>query len=483
MAIAGLCWINSVFFSVRAQDNTQYPLTEIPQTLYLNPAIYYNCRTYIELPVISSIAFYFNNSGFGYNQAIKSGYGTNGDSLTVDFNGLSHVLHNKNNIGTGLWVSLLGAGFAKGDYYFSFNIANRTQTRFSFSRDVIGLKDGNWNVSNNAPRQLVLNGTGLNAVNYTEISVAASKKIFDYLSTGIRVKYLMGAANLQTRRSDLSLQTTDGPITLTGISDINLRSSFPADISYDNNGYVTGIDLSKAGNNILQNYIFNGNRGFAVDAGVIYDYSDQITLSASLLDLGFIRWKGNINQFTEQGSFLFNGFDLNQYFQNPGETNLFQALSDSISNSFHFDNSKSRYSTFLTPRLFLSGQYKINDVYQLGVVSRNQFYGSQIHSSLTLSGIARPLPWITGSLSWSLMNNTIMNLGVGIVLGNKGAQFYFVTDNIPFRWVKLANSSLIWPYSARTFNFRFGVNLLFGCNEKEKGWKGRSNSKLCPAYQ
>ena len=483
LTIAGLYWVSSLTFVIEAQDNTQYPLTEIPQTIYLNPAIHYKCRTYIELPIISSTGFYYNNSGFAYNQAIKSGYGTTGDSLTVDFDRLSQVLHNKNSITTGIRFSIVGAGFALGDYYFSFNISNRTQTRLSFTRDVIGLKDGNWDVSNNVPRQLVLNGTGFNAQSFIEISAGASKKLFDDLSAGIRVKYLIGSANLQTRRSDLSLQTSDGPIILTGISDIKLRSSFPADVSYDNNGFVTGIDVSRAGSNIVQNYLFNGNHGLAFDAGVIYDYSDQITLSASLLDLGFIRWKGNTNQFTEQGSFTFNGFDLNQYFQDPGETNLLQALTDSISNSFQFDNSTKKYFTSLSPQLFLSGQYKINGHYQAGMVFHNQFYGGQLHSSITLSATARPLNWVTGSLSWSAMNNSLMNLGAALVLGNKGVQFYFVTDNIPLRWVKEANTKLMWPYSARTFNFRFGLNLLFGCNEEEQGWKGKNNSELCPAYQ
>ncbi|HYX09941.1 MAG TPA: DUF5723 family protein, partial [Bacteroidales bacterium] len=174
---------------------------------------------------------------------------------------------------------------------------------------------------------------------------------------------------------------------------------------------------------------------------------------------------------------------LNQYFQNPGETNLLQALTDSISNSFQFDNSTKKYFTFLSPQLFLSGQYKINDHYQAGLVSHTQFYGGQVHTSLTLSATARPLSWVTGSLSWSAMNNSLMNLGAALVLGNKGTQFYFVTDNIPLRWVKLADSNLIWPYSARTFSFRFGLNLLFGCTEEKQGWKGKNNSKLCPAYQ
>ena len=54
--------------------------------------------------------------------------------------------------------------------------------------------------------------------------------------------------------------------------------------------------------------------------GSFYDYSDKIMLSASIIDLGFIRWKSNINRFEAEGSFTFQGFDLSQYA--PGTDDL-----------------------------------------------------------------------------------------------------------------------------------------------------------------
>ena len=70
------------------QDNTLYHQYGIPQSIFTNPAIQPACRIYIELPVISSIGFAYDNSGFGYNDAISHGEGIRADSLGIDFNQL-----------------------------------------------------------------------------------------------------------------------------------------------------------------------------------------------------------------------------------------------------------------------------------------------------------------------------------------------------------------------------------------------------------
>ncbi len=70
----------------------------------------------------------------------------------------------------------------------------------------------------------------------------------------------------------------------------------------------------------------------------------------------------------------------------------------------------------------------------------------------------------------------------------KGGQFYLVTDNIPFRWVRDTSTGLLWPYNARTVNFRLGVNIVFGFEENYRGVggsrrrPGSRSGKYCPAY-
>ena len=67
-----------------AQNNTLYFMHGIPQAIHTNPALYYKCKTYIELPVLSSVQFSFATTGIGYHDAIHYGSGSRADSLVID---------------------------------------------------------------------------------------------------------------------------------------------------------------------------------------------------------------------------------------------------------------------------------------------------------------------------------------------------------------------------------------------------------------
>jgi hypothetical protein len=111
-----------------------------------------------------------------------------------------------------------------------------------------------------------------------------------------------------------------------------------------------------------------------------------------------------------------------------------------------------------------------------------------------------PFKSVAASLSYTISNNKLNQVGAGLALGNRGAQFYILTDNIPVRFTKFSGSPLMWPYNARMLSIRFGLNLMFGCKENEKtfgragggnagkasgnkrGSKRFKSSKICPAY-
>jgi hypothetical protein len=127
-----------------------------------------------------------------------------------------------------------------------------------------------------------------------------------------------------------------------------------------------------------------------------------------------------------------------------------------------------------------------------GAMTRIEIYNLRVMPSLTLSMNYTPVPAVAASLSYTIMNNKINQVGAGIALGNKVAQFYLVTDNILLRFTKSIRfpndtgigGPFILPYNARMLSLRIGVNLLFGCNQKEKkrGKKNYRQRDSCPAY-
>ena len=50
-----------------------------------------------------------------------------------------------------------------------------------------------------------------------------------------------------------------------------------------------------------------GGFGMALDLGGVYKLNDNLTLSASVLDLGFINWSNNMKAVNRAESFEFNG--------------------------------------------------------------------------------------------------------------------------------------------------------------------------------
>jgi hypothetical protein len=490
-----LLYINLVFWilltaplKVLSQENTLYFMHSNPQAIHTNPALFYKCYTYIELPAISSLRYDYGNSGFAYHDAFHYGTGSQSDSIMIDFDNLDRKMKNRNYIRNEYSVNLLGAGFRIRDYYFHFNISNHGDSRIGLPGDLIALKDGNWDSSEEVPRNFDLGGLGVNAVDYIQIAAGVSKKIYEDISIGFTVKYLKGSAGIVNRRSRVDFITQSDPIVLDAFLNYNIYSSFPV-VPFDNNrdGFTDSLSFEDSFKDPVEDFILNKNNGFALDAGILYDYSEKILLSASIIDLGFIRWKSNINRFEAEGSFTFQGFDLLQYTTGTDESELFQALLDSIENSFQFSNINGPFTSFLTPKLYLGGLYKLNKKLAFSALLRTDFFDKRPHFALTLSANYNPVNFFSGTVSYSIMNNRLYNFGFGFSVGRPGAQLFFVTDNIPLRYVRETNTGIIFPYSARTLNFRVGINLIFGC--KELKWEGIPRAyhyirpaKLCPAY-
>jgi hypothetical protein len=306
----------------------------------------------------------------------------------------------------------------------------------------------------------------------------------DGLKVGLRLKYLQGMANINTRQSKLELNTTSNPITLEAEMKYRMNASFPVKPGYAGNGLVNSINIDNAFNNITGDFIFNRNRGLAVDAGIIYDLDEKTQVSASVTDLGFIFWKKNVNNFEASGKYNFNGIDLDRYQANPGQIDFLEALQDTLFQVFRAAGTTKSYFTSTSVKIFGGVTRKLLPKLKAGAMTRIEIYDMRIRPSLSLSMNYTPLPSVAASLSYTIMNNKFDQVGAGLAIGNRGAQFYLITDNIPLRFTKYAGSFLIWPYNARMLSLRLGFNLLFGCSEKEKTRRPQRQSKsgICPAY-
>jgi hypothetical protein len=463
-----------------AQDNTLYLMPDIPQANQLNPALMKLCRIYVELPVISSVKVNIRNTGFGYHDVLERGTGAQSNTYFVNISNLDKKLKGINFSQIETDIDLLGFGFGFKDWYFTFGISNHTDLLLTYPHDAILLRDENLQAVNNSGTPITLTHLGTEITLWNSIGISAATEIRDGLKVGLRLKYLQGMANAVSRSSELFLNSASNPVTLEANMKYRINASFPVNVGYAPNGLVNSLNFDNALNNIASDFIFNGNRGGAIDAGFVYDPDEITELSGSITDLGFIRWKKNTNIFTATGKYFFNGTDLANLQANPGAIDLVGALKDSISGAFR--SSTKNYLTLTPVKIFGGITRLILPGLRAGAMTRIEIYNLHVMPSLSLSMNYTPIPSVSASLSYTIMNNKFNQVGAGIALGHRGAQFYLITDNIILRFTKDIQSPLFWPYNARMVSLRFGINLLFGCNQKDNKYHPKNRRDSCPAY-
>ena len=349
------------------------------------------------------------------------------------------------------------------------------------------LQDAYWNLNAGTPDLIELHNLEANSTAWNSIGISASREIRKGLKVGARVKYLNGMANVTTPESIINLDASSNPNNLQAAIDYRINSSLPVTISYFPDGSLDNIGFKPAIHNLANNYLLTPNHGIAIDAGLTYDLDEVTQISASITDLGFIRWKKNITYFSVNETFEFSQADIDQFINDPGQDGLAKALGDSVSNAVYASASANSYFTATPVNLYVGITRQLLPNLEAGTMTWIEMNSWHVRLSLTLSLNYKPFEAFSATVSYTLMNNKFNQIGTGLAFGNRGAQFYVITDNIVIRYVKDTETSLKWPYNARMLSLRFGMNLFFGCNNKEnsgrkKRWPGVKSRDICPAY-
>jgi hypothetical protein len=268
---------------------------------------------------------------------------------------------------------------------------------------------------------------------------------------GVKAKLLFGKLNATTGSGDIRMFTQENTLDLMFETNTGFNSSLPYSMGIDANGIYR---FDHRYSNSLAGFAFNRkNPGLAVDLGFIYQYSSKLTFSGSLLDLGLIWYRSNLTNYSLKGDYLYQGPGADSMIADRFLWDVFDALNANVNAELGHHS----YVYFLDPRLYLGATYKLNDRLDANLLLYNRFLPIKIQTSVTASIVSRPLKNLETSLSWSYMNRSISNVGIGIAYGRSPVQVYLVSDNI---------LGFFWPMSTKNVNVRFGLNLHFGCRDR-----------------
>ncbi|HUX53595.1 MAG TPA: DUF5723 family protein, partial [Williamwhitmania sp.] len=395
------------------QDFTLYHMRLVPSRMYQNPALVPEARSFVGYPFVSSIYFNASNS-FSYNNIITH----DGDSLKLDIDKLLGKLGSSNYLFTNLDIDILSFGFRAADsYYISFAFRERTISRFMYSKDLFNFI---WKGNGAVGLGQTLNfDTRYDAMVFDEFSLGLAQDVDEKLTVGMRIKLLDGRFNINTERGSASLYTDPNSFDLQMKSNVLIRTS--------------GID--SLSNQSVSSLVFPGNLGFGIDLGATYKLNSQFTFSASLIDLGYINWKKQLLTLVSQKpgeTVNFNGIDINNFISH-GTTlgDGFSSVLDTLKDKFKVDSVYGQaYKTYLPVKFYLGADYNINDKNTVGLLFYSQFYNKKMLPSVSLSYYSQVGRVIGLSASYSIMNKSYNNLGLGISLNVGAMQFYAATDNI-----------------------------------------------------
>ena len=472
-------FLSSVLVAFSQQDNTLYYLGNTPQATISNPSVIDNHKIWIgglAVPILGQLppTMYMNlgSTGFSANQLIRLGTGAYADSLIFDVDNLLNELNDINYITSEINLNWLSGGFHIQDYYITLSITDKIEAQLGFPKDLIGIM---WN-GNTAyiDKPADFNGLNVSATHYREYAIGAAKELNNKISVGAKIKFLFGKTNIQTKKADITLQTAPDLSFLKLHSDIEINSSLPSFVNIDYDGDSLGIGMTDIDAKAISDYFLNGkNMGLGLDFGATYNLNDKISFSGSVIDLGFIRWNSNNYKFTSKGDYEFKGADMTMVINEQDTISTYvERVTDSLINIFKPEMLNDSYITGLYTKMYLGGTYKFHEKIVVGLLTRTEIYQKKLHASVTLSANSNLTKWFSTSLSYSIINGSYANLGIGIGVNLAFMNFYFITDNM-FSLQREVSTGIPLPYKSRNTNFRFGWNLTFGDIDKQSG-----NSKL-----
>jgi hypothetical protein len=452
--------------TLKAQNSqTLYYLNRVPQSTFMNPAIQPTCNFFLGLPVVSSIQMGVGNNAFSLTDIIKK-HPTN-DSLILflhpdaDYDKADFIakLGDNNMFFEDFQTDLLSFGFRVKKMYFTFNLSEKLNVSFNYPKDLMVLAlYGNEEFFNQTSDFSTM---GVNMLAWREYGLGVSRQFGKDLTIGIRGKVLFGHVAATTDNRSMGLYFSRDSIYMDANTSVNI--SGPVTATTNTDGEFDGLEGNGPENAditwITDWFLQHNNMGLGVDLGVYYQPIKKLALSLSIIDLGYIKWDTDITNLELKGNYTFKGIDLGEQVINDTIDDPFDLLLDSLENSFTISNKSKSFTTGLGTKVYAGASWLVSKKFDLSFLYRGYYLNDHLNSAYTFSANARPVRWISTTISYSIMNGSYNNIGLGIVLGGAPLQLYFIADNA---------SAALWGHQTTSVNFRAGLNIAFGCRQKSK---------------
>lgn len=398
--------------------------------LQLNPGLQ-PTKGYFNMPIIGSLNMSASSNVLGTSDIIDL---MNSGSDLYSNDKLFDRLKADNRLNVNLNTDILSFGWYRGKGFWSFNVGLRAdfgaalaKDMFSMMRTMNGFALEDVAGTN---QSYSLSNQTLNMKAYAEIGLGYSRRITEKLTVGGRVKVLLGLARAEMNINQFDLNLDVPNPQYTNYADYESRGELsPSDwygkgysyaaegnvittlkgggMTFDNNGMIDNFDLDAGDLGIA-------GSGFGIDLGASYKVWDNLTVSASILDLGFLKWKESettVATVSGGDEVTINSENYDRYI--GGDFLSFER--------FDFEEGspeKVKTKTRLYSTLLLAGEYGLlNNKLSVGAMYTARFAEPKTLNELTFLATFRPKNWLNAAISYSPIQASGKSIGLAVKLG------------------------------------------------------------------
>lgn len=449
-----------------------YGFSNIPQALLQNPGGKVKNDWYFGIPALSHIHANVGSSGVSaFDLFADDG---------VDFNDKieTHILSLSANdfFAANQQLEIFSGGFSFGDRfnknkYLSFGLYQESDFIAYYPKDIVDfLYEGN---ANNINREFSLTDLSASAEIISVWHVGFNKKVNENFSYGVRGKIYSSLVNVNSTNNRGAIVTRTGRDNfLDHVINIDVELRTSGINSFVENDSIQGTDVIK---DLRKRVLFGGNLGLGFDIGFTKKINKQWTVDGSLLDVGFITHKKDVERYRVSGVFQFDGIPestITNFGQGRNADVVFSEIEEELEDVFEVDTIRSSYTTFRPVKLNASINYAFGEKYEdsCNCTENKSDYLNAV--GLQLYAISRPkqpqlaltayyyhtlFKGLQAKATYTVDSFSLTNIGLGVSANLGPLNFYILADNL------LEYQNI---YDARSASLQLGFNYIFNKNEK-----------------
>ena len=295
-------------FSVLHSQNKQllFGFKDIPQTLMINPGSEVIFEKHVGFPMLSGFSLEIGSNGFTtYDLFADDGIHINDKLRNLIFN-----LNPKDHVAINQQLEIFNIGFRLKNEkdYLSFGIYQEFDFINYHPKDAAilfyrGNTDENGNIALN--RFYDLSDINIKGDLLSVFHIGISRRLNQKLTIGARAKIYSGAYNFSSTNNKGTFTTVEG-------TNNTYQHQFRnVNFALRSSGIIENDDLSEnLISTTVKNLFIGGNLGLGIDLGFTYKYRDDITITSSIVDLGFVSYSKDVNTHKLKGDYNLDGIGL-----------------------------------------------------------------------------------------------------------------------------------------------------------------------------